>query len=295
MNTMQIRCFLAAAGCLNFTQAAAELFISQPALSHNISLLEQEWGVELFARSNKRKDTYLTPAGAAMYEGMKELWEQYENILQKARKIHEGKAGTLKIGLFGSNRMDERILTIFDRFQEAFPEVELSLLRGSNSELMKGVSNNTLDIAFALKIDVEDKKGLAYREVFSLETVLLLTEKHPLSKREDLSLSDFRDDTFINISSKESPAINSLLKIECGKAGFAPKFIEAPDIYSQILYMEAGKGVAICSVNNIAAYNSRIKTKFLRDLKPLETVMVWNRTNNNPCISSFVSVYESIK
>ncbi len=295
MNTMQIRCFLAAAGCLNFTQAAAELFISQPALSHNISLLEQEWGIELFVRSNKRKDTYLTQAGEVMYEGIKELWEQYENILQKAAKIHEGKAGTLRIGLFGTNRMDERIISMFDRFQERFPEVELSLLRGGNSELLKGVSNNTIDIAFALKIDVEDKKWLAYREIFSLETVLLLTEKHPLSKREDLSLLDFKDDTFINISSKESPAINSLLKIECEKAGFTPKYIEASDIYSQILYLEAGKGVAISSVNNLAAYNNRIKAKVLRDLKPLETVMVWNQTNRNPCISSFVSVYESIE
>lgn len=295
MNTMQIRCFISAARSLNFTLSAAELYISQPAFSRNISLLEEEWGVELFTRNNKRKDTYLTPAGQVMYEGMKDLLEQYENTLRKVRDIHEGKAGTLRIGLLGSNRIDERILTIFDQFQEKYPEVELSLQRGSNSELLKCLYNNTIDIAFALKIDVEDKNWLIYNNLFSLETVLLLTSKHTLSKKENLSLSDFKNEIFVNISSKESPAINALLKLECEKAGFTPKVIEAPDINSQILYLEAGKGVAICNLNNIAAYNSHIKALRLSDLKPLELVVAWNRLNENRCIKLFNSAYEPIE
>jgi len=294
MNSMQVLCFLTAARCLNFTQSAAELFISQPAFSHNISSLEQEWGFELFTRNNKRKETNLTPAGAVMYEGLKGLREQYETILLKAQSIHEGKTGILRVGLFGSDRLDERTLMIFDSFQEKFPEVELSLQKGSNSELLKWLNNNTIDIAFALKIDVADKKWLGYKALFNLETVLILTAKHPLAKREDLSLFDFRHDTFVNISSKESPAINALLILECEKAGFTPKVIEATDINSQILCLEAGKGVAICNLNNIAAYNSRIKIARLRDLRPIELVMAWNTENANPCIKLFASSYELI-
>jgi DNA-binding transcriptional LysR family regulator len=86
---MQIQCFLKAAQNLNFTQSAAEMFISQPAFSHNISALEEEWGIKLFARDNKRKDTQLTPAGAIMYDGLKSLREQFENLLQKAQSAHQ--------------------------------------------------------------------------------------------------------------------------------------------------------------------------------------------------------------
>ncbi len=295
MNSMQINCFLTAGRCLNFTQGASELYISQPAFSHNISALEEEWGIDLFTRNNKRKDTNLTPAGKIMYEGMKGLWEQYEIILQKARYVHEGKTGTLRIGLSGSNRIDERILTLFDRFQETFPKIELSFLKGSNSDLIRSLFNNTIDILFALKIDVEDKNWLIYKELFSMETALYLNENHPMAKKENLSLSDFRNETFINISSKESPAINALLIMECEKAGFTPKVIDAPDLNSQILYMEAGKGVAICSTNNIAAYKSRLIPLRLRDLKPLEMVIAWNRMNDNPSIGLFDSTYELIK
>ncbi|NLL46676.1 MAG: LysR family transcriptional regulator [Clostridiales bacterium] len=295
MNSMQIRCFLTAARCLNFTQSANELFISQPAFSYNISSLEQEWGIELFARSNKRKDTYLTPAGKVMYEGMKNLLEQYESILQKATNISEGKDGTLRIALSGADRIDERILNLFEHFHEKYPEIDITLLRGSSNDSLRGLFNNTIDIAFALKIEVEDKKWLAYKELFSLETVLLVNVKHPMAKKENLSLSDFRKETFVNISSKESPAINALLKVECEKAGFTPRMIDAPDIISQTLYMETGKGVAICSSNNIGAYKNRIVPLRLSDLKPLTLVMAWNPDNDNPCIGLFNSTYELIK
>lgn len=294
MNTMQLRCFFTAAQSLNFTQSANELFISQPAFSQNISSLEKEWGIELFMRSNKRKDTYLTPAGKMMYEGMKDLWDQYEGILQKARNIHEGKDGALCVGLSGADRIDERILSLLEHFQEEYPKIDISLLRGGSNELLRGLFNNTIDITFSLKIEVEDKKWLVYKELFCVETALLVNAKHPMAKKGNLSLSDFRNETFVNISSKESPAINALLKIECEKAGFTPKMIDAPDINSQALYMETGKGVAICSANNISAYKNRIIPLHLSDLRPMALVMAWNPKNDNPCIEHFVSAYELI-
>ena len=295
MNSMQIECFLKAAQCLNFTESAVELHISQPAFSHNISTLEQEWGIELFARSNKRKDTQLTPAGAVMYEGMKNLRDQFENVLQKAQSIHQGKSGTLRIGLIGADRIDERTLILFDRFQEKYPSVDLLLRRGSHSELIQWLYNKTLDLSFSLKLDVMDKEWLDYRMLYSMESVLILNASHPLAKREGLSLSDFRDETFVNVSASESPILNAMLKQECEKAGFSPKVLDAPDINAQTLYLESGKGVAVGSINNTAAFNPRMTMVRLSDLNSLELVVVWNRNNNNPCIPLFRSVYELIE
>lgn len=295
MNTMQVLCFFEAARCLNFTESAAALFISQPAFSHNISALEDEWGIGLFVRNNKRKDMLLTPAGAAMYNGMKNLQGQFETLLQTAKSIHEGKSGTLRIGLIGSDRIDERTLKIFDRFQEKFPDVDLSLRRGSHSELIQRLNDHSLDLAFSLKVDVEDKQWLSFEKLYNIDSVLILTSNHPIIKKEDLSLIDFRDETFVNISSKESAVLHALLKQECEKAGFTPKVLDTPDVNAQILYLESGKGVAIGSVNNTAAFNSRITMVRLPELKPLELVIAWNRVNNNPCIPMFISRYELIE
>jgi len=294
MNSMQIQCFLKAAQNLNFTQSAAEMFISQPAFSHNISSLEEEWGIKLFTRDNKRKDTQLTAAGAIMYDGLKSLREQFENLLQKAQSVHQGKSGTLRIGLIGADRIDERTLVLFDRFQEKYPSVDLLLRRGSHSELIQWLHDKTIDLSFSLKIDVMDKDWLDYQTLYSIESVLILNACNPLVKKEGLSLSDFRDEIFVNVSAGESPVLNAMLKQECQKAGFTPKMLEAPDVNAQTLYLESGKGVAVGSINNTAAFNPRITMVRLKELRPLELAAAWNRKNNNPCIPLFTSVYELI-
>ena len=117
MNTMQIRCFLTAALYLNFTDSAAELFISQPALSHNISALEDELGIKLFIRDKKNKNTRLTAAGEIMVEGLKDLQNQFELLLKKAQNTQEGKSGVLRIGLISSNSIDEITLSIIDNYK----------------------------------------------------------------------------------------------------------------------------------------------------------------------------------
>lgn len=295
MNTMQILCFLKAAELLNFTESAASMFISQPAFSRNISTLEEEWGIELFVRSNKRKDTQLTASGAVMYDGMRTLRGQYENLLEKARSIQDGCSGVLRIGFISAERIDDRTLDMFEIFKGKYPGVELHLRRGSNLELIQWLYDQSIDLAFLLKIDVELKDLLEYKNLYNLESVLILNANHPLAKKEKLSLADFRDETFLNISARESPQINALLKRECEKAGFTLKVMDVQDVNAQLLYLELGMGVAIGSINNTAVFNPRLTTVHLKDLHPLEIVLAWNRQNDNPCIKYFRSVYELIE
>lgn len=283
-----------AARCLNFTEAAANLFISQPAFSRNISILEEEWAIELFSRNNKHKGTRLTPAGAVMYEGMLQIAQQYEGLLLNAQSIHEGKSGTLRIGILDNDRIDDRLLRMLNRFQEQYPGVDVLLRRGGYNELVQWLFSRMLDIAITLKIDVQDKDWLIIENLYCLESVLLLMADHPLSNRDDLSLYDFRGETFISVESKESKALNVLLENECAKAGFSPKTLQAPDTRTQMLYLESGKGIAIGGVNNMVASNRNITMVRLRDLRPLEMVMAWNRENYNPCISMLHSCYELI-
>jgi DNA-binding transcriptional LysR family regulator len=150
------------------------------------------------------------------------LLEQFDNYLHRARSIQEGKSGTLRIGLIGAERIDERALNLFDKFQEKYPGVDLLLRRGSHSELIKWLYNKTIDLSFSLKVDVMDKEGLDYRYLYNVDSVLILNAAHPLAKREGLTLSDFKDETFVNISANESPIINAMLKQECERPALYP-------------------------------------------------------------------------
>ncbi len=295
MNSMQILCFLKAAELMNFTDSAAAMFISQPAFSHNISTLEEEWGVPLFVRSNKRKDMQLTPSGSTMYEGVRKLHEQYGNLLQKAKCIQQGMSGVLRLGFIIAERVDERTLDMFEMFKGEYPDVELHLRRGSHAELIQWLSEKSIDLAFLLKTDVECKELLEYKNLYSKESVLILNARHPLAKNEDLSLADFKDETFLNISAKESPYINALLKQECKNAGFDLKVMEVSDVNAQLLYLELGMGVAVGSIHNTAILNPRLTMVRLRDLRPMDVVLAWSRQNDNPCIENFRYIYELIE
>ena len=83
MNTTQIKYFLTAARTLNFTEAANQLYISQPALSKQITAIESELNMQLFIRSKKK--VRLTPAGAVLLKEFPGIEEHYEDVVRKAR------------------------------------------------------------------------------------------------------------------------------------------------------------------------------------------------------------------
>ncbi|NLP37824.1 MAG: hypothetical protein GX357_09245, partial [Firmicutes bacterium] len=56
--------------------------------------------------------------------------------------------------------------------------------------------------------------------------------------------------------------------------------------------LESGKGVSVCSVNNLATFNKHLTTLKLCDLKPMEMVIAFNRNNSNPCIGEFMASFE---
>lgn len=292
MNTSQINCFIEAAKRLNFTEASNALHISQPALSRNISGLEEELGIELFSRSNKQKETRLTPAGAILLESFESLGEQFENALEKARNIHEGKQGTIYVGLVETERIDNKILLMADAFSDKYPNVGLYYRRGSYKELVNWLQDGTLDVAFTLRIDIEENENFLYEDIYQTESLLFVSKKHPLAGKKNLSFIDFKDDTFITVAASESEALHYLLIDECAKAGFTPKVEVADTVKEQILLLESGKGVAIGGENNMVLLEPHISSVHLSDLHPIKISLVWNRENYNPTIALFCSTNE---
>lgn len=293
MNSLQIQYFIEAAKRLNFTEASNALYISQPTLSRNISSLEDELGVELFSRSNKQKETRLTPAGAIMLEFFENTLDQLDQAKEKALNIHEGRSGTLFVGLIETERISTQILMMADKFSEQYPNVELYYRRGSYRELTEWLKDGTLDVAVTLRIDVENDENLICEDIFETDSILYISKKHPLAGQSDLSFADFKDDTFISVAASESEALHYLLIDECAKAGFEPKVKIASDVKEQALMLESGKGVAIGGNNSIALLDPHITFVTLKDLHPLKMSLVWSRDNYNPAISLFASSYTS--
>src|SRR5579862_7622878 len=100
MEIRQLRYFLAVAEELHFTRAAALLHVAQPALSQQIKQLEEEIGVKLLDRNNRR--VRLTQAGKVFRDRVRVSLEQAARAVSDAAKVERGEAGSISVGVGSS-------------------------------------------------------------------------------------------------------------------------------------------------------------------------------------------------
>lgn len=192
MELNSLRYFICVADNLSFSQAARQLYISQPALSYHISNLEKELGAQLFIR-DKRKIT-LTKAGEILLKEAGEICEHADTIYRKITALSSACADTLRFGF-----VEMLISTCFNRFISPFlyanPDVHGVMERCSNVSLLDDlVFRKVYDFAFTRKF-LCDLYGS--REQLSCLTILpdsisiVVPQSHPyahLDAVEDLSI-----------------------------------------------------------------------------------------------------------
>jgi LysR family transcriptional regulator, hca operon transcriptional activator len=118
MELRQLRYFLGVAESMHFTRAAELLNVSQPALSQQIRLLEEEVGVRLLERTNRR--VQLTPAGVAFRARVQVVLEEAAKATSDARSIESGEGGRLLVGFVSTAAMVV-LPKILNRFALVFP------------------------------------------------------------------------------------------------------------------------------------------------------------------------------
>lgn len=127
---------------LNFTQAADDLFMAQPALSRLISALEKELDLQLFYRNSR--SVALTPAGTVFFKKCPKILDEYRGSVVAARLAQEGYRGSLTLGIM-RDTFEPKLPTLYQRFRTAYPHVSL-LIRGySHSSLLSALERGEVD------------------------------------------------------------------------------------------------------------------------------------------------------
>lgn len=114
-----LRYFIAVAEELHFGHAAARLNISQPPLSQQIQILEQQIGARLFARTNR--SVSLTEAGRQFLADSRQILSQVDDAAARAARLHHGETGELRIGFTSSAPLSRRFPTRCRPFAAAIP------------------------------------------------------------------------------------------------------------------------------------------------------------------------------
>ncbi len=243
MNSTRLKYFLKLAECLSFTKAADELFISQPTLSREIGLLENELGVRLFDR--RKKNITLTKEGLHMLPLVQRFVEQGEILLKTAQDLGTGSRGVLNLGYSGT--ADSYLLSLFLKQASAkFPDISFNLTLANHARLIMLLREGSLDMTLSISPVTDGLPDIYALPIASKTPWLCLPKDHPISKRRIATLDDLRDQTLIVSSYTDSTHMLDSLQRFClennVKLNIAHYNSDPQSIYYLVM---SGKGLAL--------------------------------------------------
>ena len=228
MNSTQIKCFLALSETLNFTKAAARLYLSQPALSRQIVTMEQELNTLLFIRDSK--SVRLTPAGTILAGELGDINDALEDLVVRAQTVAQGYNGMLTMGVLEGQWMGDTLSQLCCAFLRRYPNIDFRLQQGSFSQLRQQLIDGKIDAAVTLEFDIREVHGLVWRVLEKDVAVFAVSRSLPLARKESVRIEDVLDETIIAISPKDSRAGHDKLMNYLKKLGGRPRRCCAPPI-----------------------------------------------------------------
>jgi LysR family cys regulon transcriptional activator len=170
---------------LNVSATAQSLYTSQPGISKQIRLLEDELGVEVFARSGKHL-TRVTPAGASIIATAGEILRKVESIKQIAQEFSNEKKGSLSIAT--THTQARYVLPeVISSFIKRYPEVSLHMHQGTPMQISEMAADGTVDFAIATEA-LELFGDLIMMPCYRWNRCVVVPLGHPLSRLPKLTL-----------------------------------------------------------------------------------------------------------
>ncbi|MCP8687716.1 LysR substrate-binding domain-containing protein [Marinobacterium sedimentorum] len=249
MNLRWLRYFEVLAEELHFGRAAARLHISQPPLSQQIRLLEEELGTTLFERSHHRVE--LTAAGRVLQRQAPLVFRQLDRALDLTRQAGRGQVGELAIGMI-SSVMVGVLPRALNLFRERYHEVEWQLHEMTPAAQLVALKERRVDVCI-FRGRYEDPE--LRNELLMWEPIqAVLPAGHPLAAKAVLAPKDLAGERFVALELKQSH-FASLLFQSCIQAGFTPlirqQVIEVQTLLS-LVRAQIGVAVVPASIKQLA-------------------------------------------
>ena len=172
---------------LNITAAARALNTSQPGVSKQIKLLEDELGFDVFEREG-RTLVRVTPEGRRVVERAQRILEETENIRRLSAEFRDESKGSLSIGT--THTQARYVLPpVIKQFRERYPDVKLHLHQGTSEQIADLAEQDRIDFAIATGSQ-ELFPGLVLMPCYRWHRDIIVPRAHPLARVEEPSLKD---------------------------------------------------------------------------------------------------------
>ena len=281
-----LRYFLAVADELHFTRAAQRLFISQPALSRQIQLLEQHVRASLFARGPG--GVTLTVAGQALVPLARRTIGTWDEAQQVVAAAIAAESRTITVGM--STGIGRGLIPMaIEAYQRRRPDHLVEMVQTSFSDRTNGLLSGVTDLAFCW-LPLPPDGGLEHRVLMSEVRHVALPVFHPLASRDELTMADLYDEPFLALPESTGSLRDYWLAVEArnGHPVRIGAVVNGPE--EAVAALGRGQGVALIAESNAEIYRRPdFVVRPIRGLPPGELAVVWRVGDVRSAVHDFVA------
>lgn len=242
MTLTQLEIFVAVAARRGFTLAAADMKVSQSAISHAVKALEQELGVELLVRQQGQIE--LTDIGARLVQRAKSMLGMADAMRLEAADARNLMLGTLRIGSFGPTSSQRLLPTILRAFRAAYPGIEVHIDEGPDRQVVQWLLEHRVDVGF---VTLPDGQFDTY-PLIEDQMVAVLPLDHCLAPQASVRLSDLCADPFVLTEAGSSELVSQLF----AAARLQPRVrYRTSQLMSTLAAVERGDAVTVVAQSSL--------------------------------------------
>lgn len=272
---------------LHFHRAAALLHLSQPALTRHISELEGDLGLRLFDRS--RRNVQLTQAGSEFLQGVRRIFDQFDDSLTRARDADTGRAGTITIGAVGMV-MVRQLPRVLQFYRAKYPEVAVDVRLFRSGAALEAVQRRQVELAI-LTGSINDPT-LATMPLWKFTSCVVLPRDHRLANATSVRLSELNGETLF-LQARDSVGHHSVLSL-CQEQQFIPGAVrEVPpmtDMETLIGLVGCGMGITILASPFREIRYPMVVIKPIPAQHTIHISACWPRDDTSPLVAQFLDV-----
>ncbi len=285
----QLNYFVTVAETQHVGKAAELLHLSQPPLSRQISLLEQELGVALFIRHPK--GVSLTAAGEQFYQDAKGLLAGLAQACRNAQHVAEGKSGSLAIG-FMMHAAYNVVPGLTKAFMQQYPQVSLRLQEVIPADLLKRVQKGDFDAAIMLKPG--PVTGIEQLNIGQEKLALVVPLTHPLATAKNIRAKDLDQQPLIATPKEVAPELRGAVDEYCIQAGFTPRVVLETQLQQSIVSFVAEElGIALVPEAVKKASPANVVFRDIPKAPRVDYVLVWRSDNSNPALARLIELAQA--
>lgn len=219
--------------------AAAQLNITQSALSHQIKGIEDQAGVELFVR--RSKPLRLSAAGLRMLATANRILPEIAALEAEFDGVLQGRVGRLHVAI-ECHACFEWLFPVLDGFRRAWPEVDVDIRPRLAFDALTALTRE--DVDFVVSSDPVDIPGVEFVPLFDYEPIFVAPANHPLAAKDWIEADDFAGETLLTypVERGKLDVFTHILT----PAGVEPGAVRHVELTAMILLLVAsGRGVTV--------------------------------------------------